>query len=178
MRKTIIAIAITIVVILTGCSSDGGGPTITDNPPDTSQSPDVGTEGKAGDESPPDTYGGTKTAKFGQTITAEMGSKVSVTKVRRASGGIIATIKVTNGTEDPLDGYDFDVEASYGKDGVQADCCLDAMTDDSFSGKILPGRTKTATWGFEVPSRGLSDVVIEISYGFGDQVFIFEGAVK
>jgi hypothetical protein len=115
-------------------------------------------------------------AKFGQTYTYESGLKISVVKVRKVSGGILATIKITNGTEDVYDAEMVSVDASYGVDGKQAQCCItgNIETDESFTGKIIPGRSRTATFSFGVPRSGLSNIVIEIT-DWEESVAIFQG---
>jgi hypothetical protein len=176
IRKTAAALATLAALSLAGCTSPG---TISGNE-ETPQSQTT-IEGEpmgppTSESESPDPEPGV--AKFGQTVTFESGNKVQVS-VRRVTGGILASVKITNGTKERLDPSWVTVDASYGKDGTQAECCLssayngDNYPDESFTGSLLPGRSKTATFSFAVPRSGLSDIVIEVSGS--EDVAIFEG---
>jgi hypothetical protein len=177
MRKLIIALGVVALIFLGGCSSDD--PTIDDGPSISSETPDVGTEG--GSKPPTNPKGDkpdTGMAKFGQTFSYEDGLKVSVLSVKRAAGGVIATVKITNGSEDTFDTADVTVNASYGKDGQQADSSYMLDTDDMFQGNIRPNGRKTATFSFKIPRSGLSDIVIEVSPTYETEAAIFQGSAS
>lgn len=173
--KIIYAALVAASLLLAGCG--GGAPKIEDPQASTAGPVQQGQEPQSPQQKDPQADG---PAKFGQTYAYEDGLKVSITKIVRRGSGVVFTIKITNGTKDTLEASDASVQASYGKDGNQAECCVsgDMSVDDYFSGKILPGRSKAATFSFKIPREGLSDVVVEVSPNYDEDPAIFQGAVK
>ena len=172
MKKLIAALAL---LLLAGCSSGGAEPVISDYPSDSDTSMHAPLEEDTGDEGSPPEDG---VAKFGQVYTYSNGLGVAVTKAQRINGGVLLTIKVINGTGDTLDAGMIDVSASYGNEGESADCCMSGgEADDFFSGKILPGKRRTATFSYQIPRSEQNDIQVEIS----DEDYntaIFTGSVK
>lgn len=173
--KTKVAIAAIAFAALplAGCSS--GSPTIEGTPPSSAgPGPDVGQEGQ---EPERDTGGSYKVAKFNQIYTYDSGLKVAITKISQRPIGVIFTIKVTNSSSDPFDASGVDANVSYGPDGKPAECCMDGA-DDYISGTVLPGRSKTGTFGVKLPRSGRGDVVVEVTTDYDYEPAIFQGSIK
>lgn len=66
---------------------------------------------------------------------------------------------------------------TYGPDGETVSTIYDTGID-SMSGKVLPGKAKTGTYGFAVPSKHHDDVQLEFSFDFEHATVIFTGSIK
>jgi hypothetical protein len=172
--KVAIAAIILAALPLTGCSNS---PEIVEGETTNAQTPLHGPiEGQEpGDENPGSNS--TDVAKFGQTVRFDNGVQLRFTKITSRPEGVVFTTKLTNTGQDPYDTVDFDLNVSYGKDGKSAECCMTG-TDDYLEGSILPGRSKSATFGFVVPKSGRSDVLVEATVSWEESPAIFQGAVK
>lgn len=128
---------------------------------------------------------------FDQVYTYDDGVAIEVTKtkVRKiselAAGGrpgepmVVFTIKVTNKSDQNLDGDLLSVDATYGKDGENADTVFDSSNiGDTISGTINKGRSKTGAYAFAVPKKGQSDVRLEVAPGFDYESVTFSGSVN
>lgn len=129
---------------------------------------------------------GDEVVKIGTAAFAEYpdGLRVQVTSVRRTTfsdlstapgPGVIATIKITNGSPARVDLELVIVALRYGPNGVQADMVF-ADNAHEFSGGLSRGRTATATYGFSVP-RNQRDITVEVSPGFDYDGSTFEGRI-
>jgi len=125
--------------------------------------------------------------KIGTAEFAEYpdGLRMQVTSVRRTrfsdlsstpGPGVIATIRITNGSQARVDLALVDVTLRYGTDGVEADFVIDDNMHE-FSGGLARGRTATATYGFSVP-RNQRDITVEVAPGFDYDSSTFEGRIS
>lgn len=135
-------------------------------------------------------------AKFGEKFVHGDGLEVEVTKIRL--GAVTAkdvegyddvepvgttyaqlTIRVRNGTTGVIDAL-ASPSVTYGPDGQAADTTylLDVDDAEDISGKILPGKAKSATWTFLVPKKYQDDVVLEFTADYEHEVAIFAGSLK
>jgi len=174
-RLALAATLLTATLSFAACS--GNNPTVTEGEPGSSQTfnnESGPVEGKEPDKTDTNNQA---PAKFNQVYRYE-GLDVSVPKIQNRPDGVIFTIKVKNTSEDRYDAESIWVDASYGPNGEQADGAYSLDTDDSFEGKILPGRSKSATWSFKIPTRYRNDVVLEVQPDWWDSPAIFAGSVK
>lgn len=73
-------------------------------------------------------------------------------------------LQVANGTGSPVQVDE--VEASVtGADGQQAMGVMYEGATNAFSGTVMPGKTQTSVWAFEVPAAGARRVQIEVRPG-------------
>lgn len=133
-------------------------------------------------------------ANFQQKYTYPDGVQVEVIKIKRgliskaqaeysepeAKSGepwVHFTVRVENGSKTNLDAYN-DWIVTYGPDGEQAiSPYLSDMTDKDLSGKILPGRSKTVSKTFVIPTKHQGDPVLEFSFDGEHEAAIFTGPV-
>jgi hypothetical protein len=136
-------------------------------------------------------------ATFKDKYTYEDGVEVEVTKinhgkvtradaeyaeVKAGSEYVTFTIRVKNGSKTKLDASNT-ATLSYGPDGEAAKSpslySLDTKDYDvDMSGKILPGRSKTAVETLLIPAKYQKDPVLEYSFDFEHEAAIFSGPVR
>ena len=136
-----------------------------------------------------------RVAKVGATQWFEYsdGMKVQVTSLKRyrisqyAAGGkpgdvgVIVTVTLQNGSTNTFDTGLVDVKLASGPNGDQAESVFD--TDQNlgggFEGSILPGKKKTARYGFAIPKANASSTLqIEIAPGWDYEGSHFEGTLS
>jgi hypothetical protein len=131
------------------------------------------------------------TANFHNSVTYKDGLKVQVIKIRQITAGQYAagakpgarvtalTIRVNNGSSKAFDVSLVSPSVTYGKDGVKAPDVFDGSKFGGMTGKVLPGKAQTATWGFGIPKADLGDVTLQVGLGsFTHDAAIFTGSVK
>lgn len=173
-----------LVVFLVGCSSveptavePGSGPAATE--PADSQS------------EPPDTSG-TMTGSYGDKVVYPDGVAVEVIRIKHAKlseSGVgdkgqgagdpiqVLQIRVTNGSKAPIEVDAASGTMTYGPDGQEASIVSDAGIT-SMSGKVLPGKAKTGTYGYAVPKRYLGDTQLEFIFDYDHGSVIFTGPLR
>jgi hypothetical protein len=125
--------------------------------------------------------------KIGTAEYAEYadGLRVQVTSVRRTTfsdmssapgPGVIATIRITNGSPARVDLELVTVALRYGPDGVEVEDVFDLNKVHDFSGGLARGRTATATYGFALP-RNQHNITVEVAPGFDYNGSTFEGRI-
>lgn len=183
------AAALALLVMLAGCSI-GGTASPGNGPADGGQSGAASTKPPAGEPSgDPTDAPDSGTSKIGDKYTYDDGLVVEIIKTKRskvsqyAAGGhpgdpmAIFTVRITNGTKSALKGDLVTVQTTYGKDGNEAEAVYDQNLND-ISGTIPKGRAKTGTYGFAVPTKSMSNVVVEIGPDFDHESAVFSGSVK
>ena len=132
-----------------------------------------------------------KVATFKDKYTYPDGLQVEVTKIKRtkmgpnaAADGVkvgapvqVLSIRVTNGTDKKLDVAVASGTMTYGPDGDEAPAVFDEGVD-GMSGNVLPGKAKTGTYGFAVPTKYLGDATLEFTADFEHDPAIFSGTLK
>jgi hypothetical protein len=136
-----------------------------------------------------------RVAKVGATQWFEYsdGMKVQVTSLKRfrisqyAAGGkpgdvgVIATVTLQNGSTNTFDTGLFDVKLASGPNGDQAESVFDSDQNLSggFEGSILPGKKKTARYGFAIPKANVgSTLQLEVAPGWDYDGSHFEGTLS
>jgi hypothetical protein len=89
----------------------------------------------------------------------------------------ILSVRVTNGTNSRIQVDGATAQMTYGPDGEAASLVYQSGIE-SMSGNLLPGKAKTGTYGFAVPTKYLSDVTMEFSTDFEHEDAIFVGSIK
>lgn len=134
-------------------------------------------------------------AKVGATewFTYKEGLKVQVTSLKAftisensaggkpGGSGVIASVKISNGTKAKIDVSLTTLNIAYGPQGDAADEVYDydRGLGNGFAGSLAPGRAKTAKFGFAVPRKYYNSITVEVQPGFLDyDSAIFEGTVK
>lgn len=110
-------------------------------------------------------------AKLGQYASlsdgkAKAGTKYSVLKVR-----------VRNGSKTKVNAIGSS-QVSYGPDGDPAVQVFDQNVGQGMTGTVLPGKAKTATYGFIVPTKYLGDATLEFTADFDHPAAVFSGSLK
>lgn len=154
----------------------------------TEQAVDDESTAKPGDNEQPETQAA---ASFTDVVTYDDGLKVEVSDLSSrkvgeyAAGGkpgeqmTVFTIKVTNTGKQAWDATLASPSVTYGANGQSAEDIFDEGVGNGFTGKILPGKSMSATWGFVIPKDGLSDVTLQMALGdFDREDAIFTGPVK
>jgi hypothetical protein len=104
---------------------------------------------------------------------------------KKGDGYAILTIRVKNGTRRTVDlnGY---ATVTYGPDGHEATNSIVLYDNSTLSGKLLPGRNRSASYTYVVPDKDWGDVVMEFSVGDSaagdstdhDDSAVFAGSIK
>ncbi len=172
-RRLLASSSLALTLLFAGCSASD--PELVDEPTTTTQEPHGPIEGQE-----PDTGDSEQgPAKFNQTYKYESGAEISIIKIQKRPDAVIFTIKIANKTQDRLDAGGAYVEVTYGPNGENADTeCCDLDYDGSFTGKILPGRSKSATFAYVIPTKYRNDVVVEVYPDWESGPAIFQGSVK
>jgi hypothetical protein len=174
-RNLLASSSLALTLLFAGCSTDS--PEIVDGQTTTAQEPEM--HGPIEGQEPDTGNAEQGPAKFNQTYRYESGAEVSITKIQKRPDAVIFTIKITNKTQDRLDAGGASVDVTYGPNGEQADTeCCDLDYDGSFTGKILPGRSKSATFAYVIPTKHRNDVVVEVYADWESGPAIFQGSVK
>jgi hypothetical protein len=136
-----------------------------------------------------------RVAKVGATQWFEYsdGMKVQVTSLKRfrisqyAAGGkpgdvgVIVTVTLQNGSTNTFDTGLVDVKLASGSNGDQAESVFDTDQNLSggFEGSILPGKKKTARYGFAIPKANVSSTLqLEVAPGWDYEGSHFEGKLS
>jgi len=156
---------------------------------------DEGAEGADYDEEEP---AEPAPANFHQKYTYEDGVQIEVTKIKHskvtrydaeiiddkdvAKAGdpvVYLEVRVKNGSKTSIDAYG-SFTMTYGADGMEAPTSYlpDGKETTDMSGKILPGKSKTASENFMIPAKSQGDVVLEFSPDMDHESAIFSGSVK
>jgi hypothetical protein len=193
--RSIIAAAL-LALALAGCSSSNPGVEPGDGPAATEETQFHGPiENESGEPSEPPAPA--TVPNFHQKYTYEDGVEVEIIRIDKGrmtrkdiedefndqlkvgTGWVRFTGRIRNGAKQVLDAELVSATATYGPDGVEAETLYFNDRSD-FSGKILPGRAKSATATFAIPEKYWGDVVFEVSIGdeFEREPVIFVGSVK
>ncbi|TDU88822.1 uncharacterized protein DUF4352 [Kribbella voronezhensis] len=134
-------------------------------------------------------------AKVGATQWFEYsdGMKVQVTNLKRfrisqyAVGGkpgdvgVIVTVTLQNMSSNTFDTSLVDVKLASGPNGDQAESVFDSDQNlgGGFEGSILPGKKKTARYGFAIPRTHVSSLLqLEVAPGWDYEGSHFEGKLS
>jgi hypothetical protein len=93
---------------------------------------------------------------------------------------VILTVRVKNGSKTKLDASS-SWNLTYGADGTEAKVpylASRSSADQEISGKILPGRSKTATATFAIPKKYQNDPVLEFTFDYEHEAAIFSGSIR
>jgi hypothetical protein len=193
----LVSLATIAALALGGCggtATDGVSP---GNGPAASESAETPVEGGGATDEP--TEEPTKqptTANFTEKYVYEDKVEVEVIKIQHgrvtradeeyakpeAKAGddyVILTVRVKNGSKVKLDAYS-SWNLTYGADGTEAKTpyLASRSVNQDISGKILPGRSKTATDTFAIPKKYQNDPVLEFTFDFEHEAAIFSGSIK
>jgi len=124
------------------------------------------------------------------TYAWEDGVEAKITKVEHrkisdnGAGGrpgepmVVLTFKVTNKSNQNLDGDLFSADVTYGKDGEPAESVFDLGVGEGISGTVGKGRSKSGEYAYAIPTKQQGDVLVEVSPGFDYSSGVFAGSVK
>jgi hypothetical protein len=134
-------------------------------------------------------------ANFHQKYTYEDGVEVEITKMKHnkisrsdaeyaepeASKGdpyVTFTVRVKNGSKTTIDTYQ-SMTVTYGPDGDEAvSPYLASANETDISGKLLPGKSKTGSDSFVIPTKFQGDPVLEVNVDAEHEAAVFTGSVK
>jgi hypothetical protein len=209
LRNIVIALSAGFVLIVGGCvavlasgvneATKETSATKAEAPPSSSQ---PSSNPSSPDSEPPATAEPTTTptdedrvAKVGASDWFDYsdGMKVQVTSLKRfrisqyAAGGkpgdvgVIVTVTLQNGSSSTFDTSLVDVKLASGPNGDQAESVFDSDQNlgGGFEGSILPGKKKTARYGFAIPRAHVSSTLqLEVAPGWDYEGSHFEGKVS
>jgi len=175
-----------LLVFVVGCSVSDPSTAEPGTGPAASQPADEPSETEPADPS------GTVTGSFKQKLVYPDGVAVEVTRIKHAKlseSGVgdkgqvagdpiqVLSIRVTNGSKAAVQVDAASGTMTYGPDGDEASTVFDTGIN-GMSGKVLPGKAKTGTYGFAVPAKYQGDAVLEFSFDFDHGSAIFTGSIK
>jgi hypothetical protein len=200
IRALFISLATIAVLALGGCGGTGtegvspaDGPATSETTPADEPTDETTTEEPT--EEPTDTEATPATFKekyiYEDKVEVEV-IKIQHGKVTRADAEyaepeakagddyVIFTVRVKNGSKAKIDASS-SWSVTYGPDGTEAESpylASKSNVEEDISGKILPGRSKTATDTFAVPRKYQNDPVLEFTFDFEHEAAIFSGSIK
>jgi hypothetical protein len=119
--------------------------------------------------------------------------KVQVTSLKRfrisqyAAGGkpgdvgVVVTVTLQNASSNTFDTSLVDVKLGSGPNGDQAESVFDSEQNlgGGFEGSILPGKKKTAKYGFAIPKTHVTSTLqLEVAPGWDYEGSHFEGKLS
>jgi hypothetical protein len=131
-------------------------------------------------------------ASFKEKYTWDDGVQVEVIKIRHAKISkqdaefnqklgqdyVVFTIRVRNNSKRTLNLIGVP-DVAYGPDGEPAEAPVVSESLGDMSGKLIPGKARSAGWPFFIPPKYQDDVVMEFSIGDGEhESAVFSGSVK
>lgn len=184
------AAALAATMTLSGCS-DSGSVTDPESKQSNSQKSENG-DGKSAE--PANNESGEKddtSASFKEAVSYKDGLKVEISAIDHGKIGEYAvggkpggdqttfTIRITNGSKEPFDATLAVPSATYGEAGTTAEIVTDDKLGLGFTGKILPGKSMSAPWGFAIPKKDLGNVTLQLELAVLDkEPAIFTGSAQ
>ncbi|GAA4092975.1 hypothetical protein [Actinomadura miaoliensis] len=179
-----LTLTLAFALAVTGCSgdekkADKPGPP----PPAPSQQSESEANAAPGAQSMRLSQGLRKPVTYDDKITVQV---TGIRKVRNQNKGpgemtgrtlTIFTLRFTNGSPRPLDLNQVRVVARYGAKGTQASPTSYANLND-FYGTVAPGKTRSASYAFDLPSTGYGKVVLGVKFSETHKVALFTGAIE
>jgi len=91
---------------------------------------------------------------------------------------VVATVKITNGTNSTLDLSAVQVDIKAGADGNSTEAVYDSANGlgGGFTGSVAAGRNATARFGFDVAPADATDLVVEVTPSFDYKPALFQGS--
>ena len=120
-------------------------------------------------------------AAVGNGITAVVSSLEAIDGTAQGPGNVAgpalrATVRITNGTPDPVSLDAVVVDLATGSDLSPASP-LDDPSRSPFSGTVAPGGTAEGVYVFTVPVDDRADVTLSVGYQAGAPFLVFTGPV-
>ena len=85
-------------------------------------------------------------------------------------------VRITNNSDYRMDAAEASVLLSYGADG-RAGKSIYVEDEQDLSGVIAKGHSKTGTYSFEVPVKGMGEMLVEVSPSFDRDPALFSMSV-
>lgn len=179
-----LTLALALALALSGCSGDDkkkeeAGPP----PPPPSQQSEADANAAPGAQSLRLSQGLRKPVTYDDKITVQV---TGIRKVRNQNKGpgemtgrvlTIFTLRFTNGSPRPLDLNQVRVVARYGPRNTEASPTSYANLND-FYGTVAPGKTRSASYAFDLPSSGYGKVTLGVKFSDTHKVALFTGAIE
>ncbi|WP_067483429.1 hypothetical protein [Actinomadura hibisca] len=177
--------ALALVLALTGCSGekkkaeDKPGPP----PPAPSAPPEAAATDVPGSTALKSSTGLRKPVTYPDKISVAVAGVRSVRNKAKGPGEItgksltIFTLRFTNGSGAPLDLNQVRVVARYGAKKAQASPTSYGNLND-FYGTVEPGKSRSASYAFDLPSAGYKQVVLGVRFSAKHHTAVFAGAVQ
>jgi len=134
-------------------------------------------------------------ANFHQKYTYEDGVEVEITKMKhgkitgadaeyaepeakKGQSYVTFTVRVKNGSKETIDTYQ-SMTVTYGPDGDEAvSPYLASANETDISGNLLPGKSKSGSDSFVIPTKFQGDPVLEVNVDMEHEAAVFTGSVK
>ncbi|WP_433333627.1 hypothetical protein [Spirillospora sp. CA-294931] len=177
--------ALALTMAMTGCS--GGdkkkaaqktGPP----PPAPSEQPESAATSAPGSVSFKKTVGLRKPVRYDDKISVVVADIRHVKPKADGPGEVagkvltIFTLRFANGSPKPLDLNNVRVQARYGPKRTQAAPASYANLND-FYGTVAPGKTRSASYVFDVPSSGYKSVLLGVAFSATHKTAVFAGSL-
>jgi hypothetical protein len=182
-RGTALALSFALALTLTGCSGDDKKPAAGPKPPAPSEQPEAETTGAPGSVAFKNMSGLRKPVTYPDKITVAI-SDIRYVKNRAEGPGeltgrnlTIFTLRFTNGSAQALDLNKVRVVARYGKARTQASPTSYANIND-FYGTVAPGKSRSASYAFELPTEGYGSVVLGVAFDEKRKTAVFAGSLQ
>jgi hypothetical protein len=91
--------------------------------------------------------------------------------------GVAITVRVVNGSDEPLDLSNVVADLQYGEDQTPA-IRSDRAPTAPFSGTLGPGERTSATYAFRIDEADRDEVTLLISLSLEVPVVVFEGSLR
>ncbi|MFF5260772.1 hypothetical protein ACFY4C_17675 [Actinomadura viridis] len=178
----VLAPVLALTLALAGCADDkkkASGPP----PPPPSEQPEQVVTNAPGSKAFDTTTGLRKPITYEDKVTVVVSDIRYVRNTEKGPGEMtgklltIFTLKFTNGSAQPLDLNKVKVVARYGSGRTQASPTSYANLND-FYGTVAPGRSRSASYAFDLPRSGYGSVVLGVNFDEKRKTAVFAGSLK
>lgn len=102
---------------------------------------------------------------------------LSTGKAKKGTPYSLLKVRIRNGSKAKVDLVGSGA-VTFGPDGDAAPAVFDGDSGQPVTGSVLPGKAKTGSYGFAVPSKYLGDATLEFTADFKHPAAVFSGSLK
>jgi hypothetical protein len=175
-------LTLALALALTGCSEDKKADKPSPPPPSPSDQSESVANSAPGAQDLKASQGLRKPVSYDDKITVQVTGVRYVRNKEKGPGELtgrvltIFTLRFTNGSGQTLDLNQVRVVARHGTRRTQASPTSYANLND-FYGTVAPGRTRSASYAFDLPNSGYKQVMLGVKFDDKHKIALFTGAI-
>lgn len=172
-----------LTLALSACSEEKKPAKAGPPPPPPTEQPESQVTKAPGSQSLKSSTGLRKPVTYSDKVTVRVSDIRYVQNKKKGPGELtgktltIFTLRFTNGSGKALDLNKVRVTAAYGPKRTQASPTSYANLND-FYGVVAAGKTRSASYAFDLPSTGYKAVVVSVSFDSQHKTAVFTGTLR